>query len=194
MANFLDTILVPLFGRRVVKLSTLQKHTQELLFLSQALTNRERQLNILQKEIRGKNSIIDERLELLGRQLETTLANQNILHETLESLSRQVSDVAATPRLLHETLELLSRRVNDVVATQSILREKLELLGRRVNDGATSQNTLLERYRFLNFRDLLSPRSVRNFSKARIGAPHDGGYIMIDDFSDVDGAVSLGVG
>src|SRR5262245_10719587 len=170
MANFLDTILVPLFVRRVVKLSTLQKHTQELLFLSEALTNRERQLNILQKEIRGKNSIIDERLELLGRQLETTLANQNILHETLESLSRQVNDVAATPRILHE---------------------KLELLGRRVNDGATSQNTLLERYRFLNFRDLLSPRSVRNFSKARIGAPHDGGYIMIDDFSDVDGAVSL---
>lgn len=41
---------------------------------------------------------------------------------------------------------------------------------------------------------LLRPAGVAAGAKLRVGADHDGGYVMIDDFAGVDGAVSVGIG
>ena len=40
----------------------------------------------------------------------------------------------------------------------------------------------------------LTPRHVFGIAKIRIGERGDGGYVMLDDFSDVTGAFSLGIG
>jgi hypothetical protein len=40
---------------------------------------------------------------------------------------------------------------------------------------------------------LLRPYAVEGFRKARFGSPCDGGYILLDDFQDVDTAFSFGV-
>jgi hypothetical protein len=40
---------------------------------------------------------------------------------------------------------------------------------------------------------LLKPRRVVGFDKIRIGANHDGGYVMLDDFGSTSGAFSLGI-
>jgi hypothetical protein len=40
---------------------------------------------------------------------------------------------------------------------------------------------------------LLRPYAAEGITKARFGSPHDGGYILLDDFRDVDTAFSFGV-
>ncbi len=40
---------------------------------------------------------------------------------------------------------------------------------------------------------MLRPYAVRGFDKVRVGHAHDGGYVMVDDFSRIDAAYSLGV-
>jgi glycosyltransferase involved in cell wall biosynthesis len=44
------------------------------------------------------------------------------------------------------------------------------------------------------FLKLLEPRSVAKFEKIRVGGDHDGGYVMLEDFSGVSAALSLGIG
>jgi hypothetical protein len=44
-----------------------------------------------------------------------------------------------------------------------------------------------------NVLRLLRPYGVRGHKKARFGSPHDGGYVIIDDFRAVDTAFSFGV-
>ncbi|MCE0522569.1 MAG: FkbM family methyltransferase [Methylacidiphilales bacterium] len=41
---------------------------------------------------------------------------------------------------------------------------------------------------------LLAPERVEGVAKIRVGAPHDGGYVMLDDFREISGAYSLGIG
>jgi hypothetical protein len=48
--------------------------------------------------------------------------------------------------------------------------------------------------RVLSLLSLLKPVGVVGESRVRVGRDGDGGYVMIDDFRDIDGAVSLGVG
>lgn len=44
-----------------------------------------------------------------------------------------------------------------------------------------------------NILSLLRPYTAMGFSKARFGSPHDGGYILLDDFRGIDTAFSFGV-
>jgi hypothetical protein len=48
--------------------------------------------------------------------------------------------------------------------------------------------------RFRTFLRHLQPHDVPGFAKRRLGAMHDGGYVMLDDFAAVRTALSLGVG
>jgi hypothetical protein len=41
---------------------------------------------------------------------------------------------------------------------------------------------------------LLQPFGVEGFNKVRVGSPHDGGYVCIDDFSPVRTHLSFGIG
>ena len=45
----------------------------------------------------------------------------------------------------------------------------------------------------LLFARLLQPKRVLGFEKVRVGRDFDGGYILVDDFSAIDGALSFGV-
>lgn len=47
--------------------------------------------------------------------------------------------------------------------------------------------------RLIEFARLVKPFTGDNLCKVRVGASHDGGYVMADDFS-VKGAVSIGIG
>ncbi|SFP04106.1 Methyltransferase FkbM domain-containing protein [Mesorhizobium sp. NFR06] len=49
------------------------------------------------------------------------------------------------------------------------------------------------RERILTIGSLLSPMAVSGLDKIRIGSQTDGGYVMLDDFAGVDGALSLGI-
>jgi hypothetical protein len=40
----------------------------------------------------------------------------------------------------------------------------------------------------------LAPERAEGVDKIRMGGPHDGGYVMLDDFREIRGAYSLGIG
>ncbi len=40
----------------------------------------------------------------------------------------------------------------------------------------------------------LAPQRAEGIAKIRVGGPHDGGYVMLDDFRGIAGAYSLGIG
>lgn len=46
---------------------------------------------------------------------------------------------------------------------------------------------------FLQFASLFSPEKVSGFEKIRVGSETDGGYVMLNDFSNIDLALSFGV-
>ena len=47
---------------------------------------------------------------------------------------------------------------------------------------------------FLRFASLFAPQSVVGYDKIRAGSEFDGGYVMLDDFTGIDRALSFGVG
>jgi hypothetical protein len=49
------------------------------------------------------------------------------------------------------------------------------------------------RKRILELGSLLSPMTANGVGKIRVGGPSDGGYVMLDDFERVSGALSFGV-
>src|SRR5262245_37750379 len=50
------------------------------------------------------------------------------------------------------------------------------------------------RDQFVEFLGHIHPADLVGSSKIRVGGPHDGGYVMIDDFSASRNAISLGIG
>lgn len=46
---------------------------------------------------------------------------------------------------------------------------------------------------FLHLASLFAPEKIEGYQKTRIGSAGDGGYVMIDDFKDIDLALSLGI-
>lgn len=64
------------------------------------------------------------------------------------------------------------------------LRDRFRYLG----------NEELAKARIAALNALLLPHRAEGFPKIRIGNTNDGGYVCIDDFRDIDAAISLGIG
>jgi hypothetical protein len=111
---------------------------------------------------------------------------------------RQLRDTVTA----HATIDIAARatteaafhEVRDAVYIQ---RDNLK----RLSDSVGAQAVLMPSWfwdpssaeRLKTILRLLRPRTVRHFSKIRLGREFDGGYIMIDDFDGVAAAVSLGI-
>jgi hypothetical protein len=54
-------------------------------------------------------------------------------------------------------------------------------------------NTDLAKRRIGELSQLLTPCSALSFAKIRLGNAHDGGYVCVDDFTDIAVALSLGI-
>jgi hypothetical protein len=63
---------------------------------------------------------------------------------------------------------------------------------RYANAYATAGSFEIQR-RSLELLRLLKPSQAAGFQKRRFGSPNDGGYVMIDDFADVNAAMSFGI-
>jgi hypothetical protein len=72
-----------------------------------------------------------------------------------------------------------------------MLAEQLEIL-RSMAKSLT--NSPLAIRRICSMARLLRPQRAQGYGKMRLGGPHDGGYICLDDFVGIVAALSLGVG
>jgi hypothetical protein len=58
----------------------------------------------------------------------------------------------------------------------------------------TGTSNGLSRERILRLAALLEPRRAAGAGKVRVGGGNDGGYVMLDDWSGIAGAISIGIG
>ena len=65
--------------------------------------------------------------------------------------------------------------------------------GSHMIDGFAYTDTTDQRDRILPILRLLRPYAVAGATKVRLGRDHDGGYVMIDDFTNVAAAYSFGI-
>jgi Methyltransferase FkbM domain len=54
-------------------------------------------------------------------------------------------------------------------------------------------NNNLARRRIVELTEMMIPCEARGFGKVRLGNKHDGGYILLDDFQNIDATFSLGI-
>ena len=86
----------------------------------------------------------------------------------------------------------IDRKVNDVLL-QGLHRNKVELKIRNVLEARGFYVTGKEDY-FQQIKDLCRVKEAKGFALTRVGSNNDGGYIMLDDFKDVEIAYSFGIG
>jgi Methyltransferase FkbM domain len=102
-------------------------------------------------------------------------------------------------RKLREDRRKLIRYLHEMVRDRDELYRQLDELTRRLQisqDAALLYNAQSEatRLRFIEFLRLIRPLDIDDKSKIRVGGPHDGGYVMVDDFEQVTTALSIGIG
>src|SRR5256885_13185510 len=128
------------------------------------------------------------------------------LREDHQELGRQLNETARQRSdLARERNELARERIDLARQCQDLARQCQVLI--RQNDGyrahlqispggqflfeAQSEST---RLRFIELLRLMRPFDIADRPKIRVGNPHDGGYVMIDDFEGARAALSIGIG
>jgi hypothetical protein len=108
--------------------------------------------------------------------------------------------------------ELRQRLINieDKIDALPELRQRLVNIEAKVGEGCTQgasnsfETELRNRFQYLSdtglakrriseMTRLLTPCSAKSFAKIRLGNTNDGGYVCIDDFTDICAALSLGI-
>lgn len=112
-------------------------------------------------------------------------------------------------RLGREQAQRLERLERDLALRLGALERKLVVLDRETGrpierplaTGGDDSDPLPEtapasgeRARILRLAALLAPSRPRDTRKVRVGRPHDGGYVMVEDWQGLAGAISIGIG
>lgn len=126
-------------------------------------------------------------------------ARREILHKILGRLlpPKHSTDIHVRVRTLEETFASLrglqEQTANAADHALNKLSAKLDHHLRMVEplrcaEGQAVQDRLVDLLR------LLRPQRVVGYGKKRFGSANDGGYVMVDDFAHIRGAISLGIG
>jgi hypothetical protein len=111
-------------------------------------------------------------------------------HKSLiERIEQRITACTEEHRL---ALERLEQRIAASEECVSRLTALMHDHARYVNAFATAGSFEIQQ-RVLGLLKLLRPHRAKGFAKARFGSPNDGGYILIDDFDQIDAAFSFGI-
>ncbi|MGX8009145.1 hypothetical protein ACVDG8_009075 [Mesorhizobium sp. ORM8.1] len=92
---------------------------------------------------------------------------------------------------LNKSIVSIKTDLNGVRSALARIQTQLLINSWIVGSADDDQDRL--RKRIIGIGSLLSPMAVTGVSKIRIGSQTDGGYVMLDDFVGVDGALSFGI-
>lgn len=129
------------------------------------------------------------------------------LKEILAELQRNGRSALSLLQDHAARLEASERRLAGIDASFAALEDGLRSLqgaagGQPGAQGAgagqgmpeTATGNGLSRERILRLAALLEPRRAAGAGKVRVGGANDGGYVMLDDWSGIAGAISIGIG
>lgn len=117
-------------------------------------------------------ALVREREQLRAQLMEVTAAN---------------SELNGAKSALEGQIERILTELREVSAERDAHLGHLKHLASLNNSDPRYRSDL----KFLLGR--LEPMAVEGFSKVRVGRPHDGGYVMLDDFTGVEAAYSFGI-
>jgi hypothetical protein len=98
----------------------------------------------------------------------------------------------------------LRRHLYRLIGVRAVRLDRFEQLVRAEHERNVLEDQL-RRFRFLtncpvaiericSLAALLRPQQAQGIRKVRVGGPHDGGYVCLEDFGDIEAAISLGTG
>jgi hypothetical protein len=140
------------------------------------------------KEVLGELLLNGQQTHMLARQqadrLDRLEASLQALMAEMAGIVPAVRDIqAATAESLHGALAMLSA---EVAASQAAADTSLV--------GGEQLATIEVGDRLRRLAALLVPQRALGIGKRRIGPRQDGGYVMLDDWSGLAGAMSIGIG
>src|SRR5579863_9199398 len=102
------------------------------------------------------------------------------------------------PDVLTEAPAMLSHEINHQLTNWLGLRivrvkDHEALLGQSAGQMRRLANSPLAIERIARLGRLLQPHEARGVKKVRLGASNDCGYVCLDDFAGIEGALSLGI-
>lgn len=147
----------------------------------------------MRNPLRRLKEVLGELL-MYGQQGNDLARRQAERLDGLEGALRAISaDLVRIGGAVQATRDGLSRTIHDEVGRLSLRAEAADGAGAGflAHDSlATPEAT--ERLRRL--AALMVPQRARAVKKCRIGVHHDGGYVMLDDWAGLAGALSIGIG
>lgn len=135
-------------------------------------------------------------LGLANRVLSAVARRQIVKDDSIDELSNLIKEKAAAS---DDALVSLRQELDTVKSELLAATGQLRNLDLRFNEYSrwiatfASAGSFEMQNRALRLLRLLRPRKVVGYSKIRLGSPNDGGYILIDDFQDIDAAFSFGI-
>jgi len=112
-------------------------------------------------------------------------------YRKVRRLREQMQELNAANAALTESLNSVVQQRDNLVAQQARLLEQVSPRDALFFENAQTEST---HRRFIEFLKLIRPLDIAGLPKARVGAWHDGGYVMIDDFAQSTNAISIGIG
>jgi hypothetical protein len=114
------------------------------------------------------------------------------LREESRVLREEIRVLREETRNLTQDRQALAQQLDEAITQRARLLGHLQIS----SDAAFRSDAQSEivRARFIELLQLIRPLGVADRSKIRVGGPHDGGYVMVDDFEYAVTAVSFGIG
>jgi len=172
IARFLNEHVLGILNLRVVRESSLQKLLQEETSLRRQVVT-DAAIDARFSQIEASLDHLSSELAHLGGEL------SHIEKAAAESEKRVLEELSSRD-------EKLEQRVRQI---ELCIADKRSYL-----PPADGPGSLRQQEKFLSLARQLSPKSAIGQRKIRIGGPGDGGYVMLDDFAAVTGAISCGIG
>ena len=97
--------------------------------------------------------------------------------------------------LIEEQLKYLDARLASVDTWLNSADARLNVIARELRASVMSSPsvTALHQESILSVVRLLEPRKAAGYEKIRVGSAGDGGYIQLDDYSNISAAISFGI-
>lgn len=129
----------------------------------------------------------------LNRLLSNAFGVVLIKQEQLTRITSECAALGIKSDSLSAEIEKLQQEKAQLLNTASIQAQELSIMREKEgNFQVLPLSNADERLSYLG--SLLCVKEVVGFEKRRIGGPADGGYVCIDDFTNIDAAISVGIG
>lgn len=141
------------------------------------------------RALMGRRPESQERVVVELRDQKARATREQVIWCYQSILGRQPEDDAVVQQWVKTNKGFASmvKMFIDSAEFQQIRQDSAQKKGARFLADVSDQNEVL------GVISALEPQTVSGFSKNRIGRDHDGGYVMLDDFSGIAAAYSLGI-